>query len=246
MALAQYNIKGTYSVAFEDLKYYEKYMPESSCGEIINYSYYSVSFCEQYKLSEWSIHLLTKERLLNAQYPRKSRFRQDPNLNGRDASVENYRGSGYDKGHLVPMRNMAFNEVGLSESLFMTNIAPQNPSFNRGRMKELEYKFRSWVKDFDEIVIITGFVKDPEYIIEYIGPNQVPVPAYFYKIFIDIGNRRSIAFLLPNEKITKNVIEYSVSIDYLESITGLDFFYKLSDEIELLFEIDSGDIEKLK
>ena len=40
----------------EDLKYYEKYMPESSCGEIIHYNYYSVSFCEDYKLSEWAIY----------------------------------------------------------------------------------------------------------------------------------------------------------------------------------------------
>ena len=45
---------------------------------------------------------------------------------------------------------------------------------------------------------------------------------------------------MPNEKITKPIMDYSVSIDFLESITGLDFFYKLPDDIEMLFEVDTG------
>ena len=228
-------------VAQKDLKYYEQYMPESSCGEIINYSYYSASFCEEYRLSEWTIYYMRMDRFAAN---RTDNFRQDPNLNGRDASLLDFRGSGYDRGHMVPAADMKFNSIAMSESFYMTNITPQNPSFNRGGLKDLESKFRSWSKNFDEIIIITGFVKDPDYIIDYIGPNQVPVPAYFYKIFIDIGNRRSIAFLLPNEDLIKDVIEYSVSIEYLESITGLDFFYKLSDEIELLFEVYLGDLPK--
>ena len=43
--------------------------------------------------------------------------------------------------------------------------------------------------------------------------------------------------------ITKNLMEYVVSIDYLECITGLDFFYKLPDNIEILFEMDTGNNE---
>ena len=46
-----------------DLNNYEKYMPTSSCGEILNCSYFSVSFCEEYKLSEWTIYYLTPDRL---------------------------------------------------------------------------------------------------------------------------------------------------------------------------------------
>ena len=224
----------------ENLKYYEQYMPESSCGEIIDYSYYSVSFCEEYKLSEWTIYYTNKDKLIAEQVLRNNDFRQDPNLKGRDAALSDYRYSGYDRGHLVPAADMSFNHTAMSEVFFMTNIVPQLPELNRGGMKILESQFREWILNFDSIVIITGWVKDNYQ--TAIG-SGIPVPAYFYKVFIDIQNKRSIALLLPNGNDyfpEKPALEYTVSIDYLQRVTGLDFFYKLSDEDELSFEIDTG------
>tara|TARA_B100000161_G_C33552781_1_gene416210 strand:+ start:113 stop:934 length:822 start_codon:yes stop_codon:yes gene_type:complete len=230
-----------------------EYMPTSSCGEIINYTHFSVSFCEEYKLSEWTIHFLTPNRL-SKNVGRTDDFRQDPQLNGRDASLSDFYRSGYDRGHMVPAGDMTFDITSMSETFYMTNMSPQHPSFNRGGWKRLENKIREWVLEFDSVVIITGFVKgenpgynkfgdlvmDPEnYIIDYIGRN-VAIPGFFYKVFIDIQNKKSIAFVMPNEKITKPIMDYSVSIDFLESITGLDFFYKLPDDIEMLFEVDTG------
>lgn len=214
-------------------------MPTSSCGEIIDYTHYSASFCEEYKLSEWTIHFLTPDRLGNTK--RTEDFRQDPQLKGRDASKLDFYKSGYDRGHMVPAGDMTFDMTSMSESFYMTNMSPQNPSFNRSGWRKLESKIREWVIEYDSVTIITGFVKgeNPDLIDEYIGTG-VLIPAYFYKVFIDIQRKRSIAFLMPNQKITKPLMEYVVSIDYLESITGLDFFYKLSDDIEMLFEIDTG------
>lgn len=235
---------------YSHLEYY-KYMPESSCGEIINYTHYSASFCEEYKLSEWTIHFLTPDRLGTTD--RTNDFRQDPQLKGRDASLLDFYRSGYDRGHMVPAGDMTFDMTSMSESYYMTNMSPQTLHFNRGGWRKLESKIREWVFEFDSVIVITGFVKgenpgynkygdllmDPkDYIIGYAG--TVPVPGYFYKVFIDIQRKRSIAFVMPNQKITKNIMEYTVSIDYLECITGLDFFYKFPDNIEILFEMDTG------
>ena len=232
-------------------------MPTSSCGEIINYTHYTASFCEEYKLSEWTIHFLTPDRFGTTE--RTDNFRQDPQLKGRDASLLDYYRSGYDRGHMVPAGDMTFDMTSMSESFYMVNISPQNPYLNRGGWKKLESKIREWVYEFDSIVIITGIIKgekagydkfgnlimDPkDYIIDYAG--TVPVPGYMYKVFIDLQRKKSIAFVIPNQKITKPLMEYSVSIDFLESITGLDFFYKFPDEIELMFEIDTGVKEIIK
>tara|TARA_B110000238_G_scaffold173562_1_gene192734 strand:+ start:90 stop:866 length:777 start_codon:yes stop_codon:yes gene_type:complete len=223
-----------------DLHNYEKYMPTSSCGEILNYSYFSVSFCEEYKLSEWTIHYLTPDRLTYSSSRKGIEFRKDPRLNGRDNSKLDFYKSGYDRGHMVPAADMAFDKTRLTETFFLTNITPQTAGFNRGGWKVLEERIRDWVVEFDTVAIITGFVKgdNPDNLLGYAG--SVPVPKYFYKIFIDIQRKRSIAFLMPNEKITKDIIEYVVPIDYLEKITGLDFFYKLPDDVELSFEINTG------
>ena len=63
---------------------YEHYMPTSTCGEIIHYSNYSVSFCEEYRLSEWAIYYKDAYSSKGG-YSRKGLdFKRDPNLNGRD------------------------------------------------------------------------------------------------------------------------------------------------------------------
>ena len=41
-----------------------------------------------------------------------------------------------------------------------------------------------------------------------------------------------IAFLIPNEKSTKSLQTYVVSVDSVESLTGIDFFPELPDLIE--------------
>jgi endonuclease G len=45
-----------------------------------------------------------------------------------------------------------------------------------------------------------------------------------------------IAFLLPNEKSTKPLRTYVVSVDSVESLTGIDFFSELADTIESVLE----------
>ena len=223
---------------------YEHYMPTSTCGEIIHYSNYSVSFCEEYRLSEWAIYY--KDIHSDAgQFGTVSRkglnFIRDPKLNGRDANDGSYYKNPYDKAHLVPAADMSHDYQSLKETFFYTNSTSQHESFNRGGMRELEKKIRQWTKELGTVAIITGWVIEDNidnYL--WVGSPSIPVPNYYYKVFIDIQGNRSVAFLMPNEKITKTLMEYVVSIDYLESVTGLDFFYKLSDEDELSFEIDTG------
>jgi endonuclease G len=41
-----------------------------------------------------------------------------------------------------------------------------------------------------------------------------------------------IAFLIPNEKSEKPLQNYVVTVDSLESLTGIDFFPELPDSIE--------------
>jgi len=224
-----------------DLPSYENYMPTSSCGEIIHYSNYSVSFCEEYRLSEWSIYYKDTNSTEGRYSRRGLNFIRDPRLKGRDANDGSYYKNPYDKGHLVPASDMSNNLQSLKETFFYTNSTPQHYSFNRGGMKQLEVKIREWTRKFGTVAIITGWVVEDDfnnYI--WVGHPSIPIPNYYYKVFIDIQGNRSVAFLIPNKKITKTLMEYVVSIDYLESVTGLDFFYKLPDDVELSFEIDTG------
>ena len=49
-----------------------------------------------------------------------------------------------------------------------------------------------------------------------------------------------IGFVMPNKKITHELESYVKTIDEIENLTGIDFFYDLEDHIEneLESEID--------
>jgi endonuclease G len=70
-----------------------------------------------------------------------------------------------------------------------------------------------------------------------IGSNGVSIPKFYYKIIYDPkGQGEMIAFLIPNEKSTKSLQTYVVSVDSIESITGIDFFPELQDSVESRLE----------
>jgi endonuclease G len=69
-----------------------------------------------------------------------------------------------------------------------------------------------------------------------IGINKVAVPASFYKIIYDVNTMNAIAFVIPNIKAEKTLNKYIESIDYIEELTEIDFFYKLPLNIQSSFE----------
>lgn len=84
----------------------------------------------------------------------------------------------------------------------------------------------------------------PQY--ESIGENQVSVPEFYYKVILaplyadendkaspeDAQNIMMMAFIFPNEKCEGTLDDYVVTVDEVESRTGLDFFAPLPDSIE--------------
>ena len=47
---------------------------------------------------------------------------------------------------------------------------------------------------------------------------------------------KAIGFIYPNGSANKEMRDYAVSVDKVEQLTGLDFFYQLDDKIEKQIE----------
>ena len=112
---------------------------------------------------------------------------------------------------------------------------------NRGNWRKLEQQVRNWTLEYDSLIIITGrVIKDPitneDISLGKIGPNKVIVPAFFYKVIVDVRRKSSIAIVMPNKRYEGELLDNICSIQDLERITGVDFFYKLSEEEEIDFE----------
>jgi endonuclease G len=144
--------------------------------------------------------------------------------------LADYKGSGYDRGHLCPAADMKLNEVSISETFFLSNMSPQDPSFNRGIWAKLESLVRDWCLIHDTLYIATGPVfKDN---LGAIGADSVTIPGYFYKAIIDGSKMKTIAFVLPNAKSSNELSSFVITVDSLETLTGIDFFAGLPDQLE--------------
>jgi endonuclease G len=152
------------------------------------------------------------------------------------ANNNDYKNSGFDRGHLASAADMKWSAVAMKECFYYSNMSPQIPAFNRGIWKKLEEKVRVWALEKGTLYIATGPVLTDG--LSSIGPDKVSVPKYFYKaiLFYNGSKSEAIAFLLPNESSVESIYIFTISIDSLEAKTGIDFFYNLSDNIESAVE----------
>jgi len=215
------------------------FLPKSTTGVIVEHNFYTLSYVEKHEQAEWVAYELQKNQVVKSNFKRPY-FVEDRKVRTGSADWKNYKKSGYDKGHLCPAGDRKFDYNAFHETFLTSNISPQNHDFNRGIWNRLEQKTRYWAKKYDGVYVITGGVLEGD--LKEIGPENVSVPKYFYKIIIDTSNEeyKAIAFLIPNQKSSNSFYDYSVSIDEIEILTGIDFFPKLDDTIEKKLESESN------
>jgi len=211
----------------------QDFEPQSNKGEHVRHSFYTLSYVEQHEQAEWVYYILSEE-LAGGTQTRTNNFRSDPLVKTISASLADYQASGYDRGHLAPAGDMTINVTAMSESFFMSNMSPQLPGLNRGKWKNLEALFRGWTIDHGPLFIVTGPIFEDN--LGKIGENGVTIPGYYYKIAYSIRDNKMIGFVMPNKKLDRSIQSFVVSVDYIESKTGLDFFHQLEDNNEVALE----------
>ena len=180
------------------------YYPSVS-GQLVEHTYYALDYNEQHEQANWVIYYAG----LSGSAERKDQFKADPLVLSQSAQLKDYRKSGYDRGHLAPAADMSGNELAMSESFFLSNMSPQNPSFNRGIWKELESLVRNWsiAAETQYDIIITGPVlKDS---CGTIG-DHVTVPCSYYKIYANLETCESIGFVLKNEASSQPINSFVI------------------------------------
>lgn len=199
---------------------------------VIERPYYTLRYSEPHEQAIWVAYTLAADSLRQQKHDRKNDFRKDPRVRTGSAELADYKGSGYDRGHLAPAADFSYNDFALSQSFYLSNMSPQDPSFNRGIWKKLEDKVRDWAMENEYIYVVTGPVLNKSF--KTIGANEVSIPEYYYKIVLDIRKPeiKMIGFLIKNEKSSANLQTFVVTIDSIESLTGLDFFPGMPDDME--------------
>lgn len=202
---------------------------------------YVVAYDGRLKIPVWVQYVLRREEL-DGSAERKDNFRADTSIPlGFRSELTDYEGSGFDRGHMAPAGAMKRSVDVMSESFFLSNMAPQiGIGFNRHIWANLEKAVRGWVEQRGALTIIMGpvFKTSDDGQIEYhvIGANHVAVPTHFFKVIVDSKDPdrvETLAFLLPNEKLTsRHYREFLSSIDEIERLCGLDLLTALPKTIQ--------------
>lgn len=201
------------------------FLPTVQYGTLIHHSFYSLSYAEENEQAEWVAYELTREKLQQPWVSRTDDFRIDPDVKTGSSAPEDFKNSGYDRGHLTPAGDMAFSEKAMSETFLMSNISPQVRAFNHGIWRESEELTRDWAKKFGHLYVVSGPIFGESR--KTIGKNKVTVPEAYFRVLLDLAEpeKKGIAFIIPNESSNETLDKFAVSIDAAEEQTGFDFFH---------------------
>jgi endonuclease G len=164
---------------------------------------------------------LNKAALLDArENERTNQFFADARLpDDERAELEDYQGSGFDRGHMAPAGDMATDE-SMAQSFSLANMVPQYPINNRRTWASIEKATRKYVmRAAGDVFVITGPVFDGTP--PTIGLDEVWVPQHLFKLIYDPATNRAWAHWLDNNNDAR--VGKPISYEELVKRTGIQF-----------------------
>jgi endonuclease G, mitochondrial len=150
---------------------------------------------------------------------RKDNFKPDPLLPNETNLLEDYKGSGTDRGHMMPAaENLCQTPAVQDESFYFSNMAAQYHSLNAGDWKSVETMEREWAKKDDSVHVWCGNIGEAKRI------GRVAVPKQCWKVIYFVKSKEWMCFLFDNntskpDGIHNNLVDKSD----IEKLTGFKF-----------------------
>jgi len=188
------------------------------CFDGFNVMYSGVS-----KTPLWVAEHLYPERL-SQKIKREDSFHEELKVSSQHrALLSDYRGSGYDRGHMAPNGDMS-TKSSQADSFSLANMVPQAPKNNQQIWRELEEATRAIVtKQKQDVYVVTGPVFNAKKL-KTIG-NGVLVPTAVYKAIYVPNNKSGThkgaigVYYAPNNNSLQVQV---ISVCKLEELTGIN------------------------
>ncbi|BFN32263.1 DNA/RNA non-specific endonuclease [Vibrio harveyi] len=208
----------------------DKGMPSTNSDQFLCRDGYAVGYNYDTKNADWVAYHITAESV-NITNKRSNSFKEDTEMpDYARSTLADYKGSGYDRGHLAPSATMDFTRESMKQSFLMSNMSPQLPGFNRVGWRVLEEHVRDLANEYNELYVVTGPIYQGN---EGTIGNGLVIPSAFYKVILDPSFDEAIAFIVPHRDVSSSELaNFITTIDEVERQTGLDFFAQTPDSIE--------------
>lgn len=218
--------------------------PESN--DLVIRDIYALSSNDARKFADWVAYRLTVYDVDGPDLERD--WAEDPWLEPDETLEEEDYEHAHDtldtnRGHQAPLASFRGTGQG-DQANYLSNVTPQKADLNQGPWEELEDAVRAVARE-DTVWVLTG----PLY-----GDEMPPLPsaeeehripsAYWKVVAVEAGDGdapRVAAFVLDQED--GHEVAYcdrAATVEEVEDRTGLDFFWKLTDEREEALEASPG------
>lgn len=211
-------------------------MPATRRGEnVVSHTGYVLSYNSETNCPNWVAWELTRQEAAS-QGRRSDEFAPDPALDMRhQVTTNDYKGSGYDRGHMCPAGDMKWSPTAQRECFYMSNMCPQLHALNAGGWEKVESACRRWAKQEGSVFIACGPVFSNGRKVRTIGrEHTVRVPDGFFKVVLSLrkGQEKAIGFYYANNDREQTMESAAMSVDDVERMTGYDFFYQIDKAVE--------------
>ena len=204
---------------------------------VVGYSYY-------FRQAKWALEIIDPDKEDVTTVERMDNFRSDYRIPQMfRADKQDYKHSGFDRGHLVASADLRDTKIQNSETFLLSNMSPQVPQFNRSIWKRLEQAVRE-LDAHDKVLetyVISGPIFNFGQAVKTIGDDDdnkvtLPVPhAYFKSVLTEssTGSLRMWSFIIPNADTDKPLHKFLVSTHKVERLAGILLWERLvGSEIE--------------
>jgi len=186
---------------------------------------------------------------------RSNRFHPDDALPAESQILpSDYKGSGYDRGHMCPSGDRTNSPEDNDATFAMSNMVPQTPSLNRHVWESFENYARDLVRSGNEVYQVAGPAGNGG----TIAGGRVVIPVGCWKMIVVLptsggtlrhidAQTRVIAVAIPNTfdsaLETADWRSYRTTPLKIERATHLDLFSNLSPQLKSALEqkTDAGD-----
>lgn len=214
-----------------------------AADQILYNRYYTTGYSYYFRQAKWTLEIvdpLSKPiyTIIEDPIERQNNFRPDHRVPERfRASISDYQGSGFDRGHMVASANQDQTRIQNSETYLLSNMCPQQSQFNRNIWCKLEMSVRDLNerKDIAETYVMSGPIFDFLSATNFIGERdnngiKIPIPTHFFKSVLVERNSGKIdiwTFEMKNEELDGSLADYLVSTKYVEQRAGIDMWSAL-------------------
>jgi len=203
--------------------------------QILINRHYTIGYSYYFRQAKWALEIVN---VSDRPVPREDHFRSDFRIPPMfRADLQDYQGSGHDRGHLVASANRQETVIENSETFLLSNMSPQKPGFNRQIWRKLERAIRDLYNDrrILEVYVVTGPIFDFFKAMEVVGDwddNEVtlPIPHAYFKSVLAEDNRGKFkiwSYILPNEASDSGLQSFAVPTTEVERKAGILLWARL-------------------